>query len=983
MIGQIVSHYRIISKIGEGGMGIIYKAQDIKLKREVALKFLPPDLTRDQEAKERFIREAQTVSGLDHPNICTVYEIDETKDGQLFIAMACYKGKSLKEKLKDENITLEEAVDITLQVTNGLLKAHNQGIAHRDIKPANIFVTIDGVVKILDFGLAKLAGQSSLTRTGSTPGTVAYMSPEQAKGTKVDHRTDIWSLSVVLYEMVTGQLPFKGEYEQAIIYSIINEKPLKVTSISDDIPTELEQIIDKALQKNPAKRYQNISQMADELKNVKQNLPIHPEKKRTLSLFKRKINTRYTAAGILILLIISLFILKPFIIKKKNIEKPISLAVISFENQTGNKAYDYLQDAIPNLLITSLEQSPNFQIITWERMYDLLKQLGKEDIKIIDRNTGFEICHLDGIDAIISGSFTKAGDIFATDIKVLDVSTKDILTSCNSKGSGVESILKHQIDLLSNEISKGIVLPEKHIEYAAAKIMDVTTSSIEAYNYFVRGMDEFFRGTGEASKYFKKAIELDSTFATAYLWLGKTLIVDMSEKNTYLIKASQYSDRTTRKEQLYIEAELAPDYGKKTILYNQIIKQYPKEKYPHYILAEYHRYDKRYKDAIEEYMNALDLDPYFTPVITSLCYVYAETGNYKKSDEYLKLLAASNPGDALPIITVARIYFSDGKLDEALEKYNEASEIDPDAMSEVYASVIFALKMDFDNAFDCINRYMAIEHPSYRNPGGRGWRCHLYYFTGQYKKALADIDYSLDKFKEWYNLYFIALCEALLGSICYETQNYEMSRYHFKRFKEVLGGENHLQVSGYLNFTCEPLLGLVDIRQGYIDSAKIRLLKEDEILSHVHANNKDVCKMQYGLLKGELLLAMDSTDAAISIGEQIKELRPPRYFLGPDKLIFYNLPWSKDFLARAYIKKGNLDKAIAEYERLTHFDPTKKDFRVMDPKCHYYLAKLYQQKGMKGKAVEHYKQFIEIWKNADENIPELADAKARLRRLTN
>jgi serine/threonine protein kinase len=330
MIGQVLSHYKIISKIGEGGMGIIYKAQDTKLKRDVALKFLPPELTRDQEAKDRFIREAQTISSLDHPNICTVFEIDETKDGQLFIAMACYDGRTLKEKLKNERITLYEAIDIALQVAEGLLKAHNQGITHRDIKPANIFLTNDGVVKILDFGLAKLAGQSTLTKTGSTPGTAVYMSPEQAKGAKVDHRTDIWSLGVVLYEMITGQLPFRGEFEQAIIYSIFNEKPVKVTSISDDIPPELERIVDKALRKDAAKRYQQIKQMADNLKKVKQNLPIYPEKKRAPSFLKRKIKNHYAIAGLLVLLIISFLIFKSFIFKNKSIEKPISIAVISF-----------------------------------------------------------------------------------------------------------------------------------------------------------------------------------------------------------------------------------------------------------------------------------------------------------------------------------------------------------------------------------------------------------------------------------------------------------------------------------------------------------------------------------------------------------------------------------------------------------------------------------------------------------------------------
>ncbi len=219
MIGSTISHYKIIAKLGGGGMGIVYKAEDTKLKRAVALKFLPPELSRDDEAKERFVHEAQAASALDHPNVCTIYEIGETEDEQIFIAMAYYEGDTLKKKVASGQLSVASVIEIAIQMTQGLAKAHEKGIVHRDIKPANVMITQDGLVKILDFGIAKLTGRLRLTKTGMTVGTVAYMSPEQVQRIDADHRSDIWSLGVVMYEMLTGKLPFAGEYEQAIMLS--------------------------------------------------------------------------------------------------------------------------------------------------------------------------------------------------------------------------------------------------------------------------------------------------------------------------------------------------------------------------------------------------------------------------------------------------------------------------------------------------------------------------------------------------------------------------------------------------------------------------------------------------------------------------------------------------------------------------------------------------------------------------------------------
>ncbi len=289
MIGTTISHYNIIEKLGEGGMGEVYKAEDINLQRTVALKFFPPELTRDEDARQRFRKEAIAASALDHPNIGTIHEIVED-DEHFFIVMAFYEGETLKDKITShsEGLTVKEALDITIQIAKGLTKAHSKGIVHRDVKPANILITEEGQVKIIDFGLAKLKGDSMLTKSGATMGTVAYMSPEQAQGLKVDHLTDVWTLGVILYEMLTGNQPFKADNELAVMYQIINEEPELITRVKREIPHQIEEILDKILAKKPYKRLLTMEEMLEKLEIAAKKLKEGLRKKPPIFRWKRK-----------------------------------------------------------------------------------------------------------------------------------------------------------------------------------------------------------------------------------------------------------------------------------------------------------------------------------------------------------------------------------------------------------------------------------------------------------------------------------------------------------------------------------------------------------------------------------------------------------------------------------------------------------------------------------------------------------------------
>ncbi|NIR49934.1 PEGA domain-containing protein [candidate division KSB1 bacterium] len=272
LLGKTISHYRILEFLGGGGMGKVYKAEDIKLKRTVALKFLISEFTRDPQAKARFTHEAQAASALDHPRIGTIFEINETDDGHIYIAMAYYDGDTLKMRMDRRRIGIDEAVHLVTQVGSGLAKAHEKGIVHRDIKPANIIITDEGFVKIVDFGLAKLGGGTRITQTGTSMGTPAYMSPEQVKGLDVDHRTDIWALGVILYELLTGQLPFKGDNQMSLLYNIANEEPPPIRNLNADVPSPIEKIVEKAMAKSPEDRYDQIQHMTDDLFNVKSDV---------------------------------------------------------------------------------------------------------------------------------------------------------------------------------------------------------------------------------------------------------------------------------------------------------------------------------------------------------------------------------------------------------------------------------------------------------------------------------------------------------------------------------------------------------------------------------------------------------------------------------------------------------------------------------------------------------------------------------------
>jgi serine/threonine protein kinase/tetratricopeptide (TPR) repeat protein len=510
--GRAVAHYRILDVLGRGGMGIVYRAEDLKLKRTVALKFLPPELTGDPEAKERFIREAQAASALDHTNICTVFEIGETEAGAMFIAMAYYQGSTLRERLRQGSLSVREAADVALQVARGLSKAHERGIIHRDIKPENIITSDDGVAKILDFGLAKLAGQANLTKTGVTAGTVNYMSPEQARGGDVDHRTDIWSLGVVLYESLAGRRPFASDSSQAVIYSILHEEPPSLSTLRPGLPKPLVAVVRKATTKDPAGRYQSAADLAADLEAVLHTLAGRAEPGPLGRPTSRLGSRRSLVWGVLALAVLGVVLVISLRQRSPAVGDPgrKSLAVLPFRDLSDRKDGEYFSDGVTDQVTSQLSRLADLRVISGASA--MRYRNSPKNLKAIAGELGV-VC-------IVEGSVRRAGGRVKIAAQLVDARSGRPIWS-ETYDRDLAEIFAIQTDIAGRIASSlGVAASAEEGTRSPKR----PTADLEAYDYYLRGMDYYDRrrkqDNEQAIALFNKAVERDPGFARAYAALG-------------------------------------------------------------------------------------------------------------------------------------------------------------------------------------------------------------------------------------------------------------------------------------------------------------------------------------------------------------------------------------------------------------------------------------------------------------------------------
>ena len=674
----IAGKYRILEEIGRGGMGIVYKAEDTKLKRTVALKFLPHQWTSDAAARERFIHEAQAASALDHPHICNIHEIEETDDGRMYIAMAFYEGESLRDRIKREPLKAEEAIDIASQIGQGMANAHRAGIVHRDIKPANILITKDGSVKIVDFGLAKLAGQVKLTREGTTIGTVAYMSPEQARGDAVDQRTDIWSLGVVLYEMLAGNLPFKGDFEQTLIYSILKSEPEPLTKFRKDLPAGLENIIAKALTKNLSARYQTMDELVEDLKAVAEGLKPLRAKAGLLRGKVLGIKKVHAIAGLGVSIILAALALL-FLFPKRG-QAYDWIAVLPLINSSSDPEKEIFCEGMHASLTTELSRIKSLNVINRGAVMTFKGSTKKATEKAKELR----------VKALVEGTIFFSGDRVRTNIELIDGQTgRNIWAGDFEEEDRNALTMQKQTALaIANRINATL---DPDVTKTLRRKPQVNRDALQAY---LKGMEilnvasQASQDAKECVRYFEQALKIDPNFALAYAGLAlaydylggnfKALTKDVWPKAKEAARKALSLDDSLPDAQ-YVLARLAyfPDYDWNTAEteLRRFIGKYPSHSLGHIQLASILILRGKEEEVIHHAKLARMFDPMTYSTGELVAIVYSGIPRWNEYMELLKELIISFPDNPHPHWLLAIGYWMKGRFADAFPEMQRAYEL--------------------------------------------------------------------------------------------------------------------------------------------------------------------------------------------------------------------------------------------------------------------------------------------------------------------
>jgi tetratricopeptide (TPR) repeat protein/TolB-like protein len=990
--GSVVAgRYRIIEELGQGGMGRVYKAFDSKIGEKIALKLVRPEIATDPSVIERFANEIRLARRITHRNVCRLHDLGDAR-GTPYITMEYVSGEDLKSMLRmTGGLSPAQTVAVGRQIASGLAEAHRLGVVHRDLKPHNVMIDREGTARIMDFGIAHSARTKGLTDRGAIVGTPDYMSPEQAEGEGVDARSDIYSLGVMLFEMATGRLPFEGLTPLSVAMKHKAEAPPDPSAINPRVPPELSRVILQCLEKDKAARFQSAGDVEAALARVGGDLPAA-----TPAVPRRPATTGEAAprpgwwkpavaVGVVLTLTVVGIIAWQVVSRRGHpgagtatVRARNSVAVVGFDNQTGDQRFEHLRRAIPNLIITSLENTGRFKVATWERMKDVLSQSGRTTVDVIDAEGGFEVCRREGIAYLVTGSFTKAGETFATDVKILDAESRALVKSVTSRGEGENSILRTQIDEIGREVARGLAPADVAVPQGP-QIVDVTTSSMEAYSAYLRGRDAYERYYYAAAvAELKKAVEIDPSFATAYLYLAAANAgaSNYKARDEAIRLAKLHSVKATERERLFIESRYAryieADVEKQMAALRELVKKYPQDKTAHFDLGIACHGRRMYDEAIRSFDRALGLDPGYGLAFNGLAFVYYDLGKPDLSIQYLQKYVALNPSDANPLDSLAEVQLRLGRLDDAAATYRRAISLRPDFGCDYQLAVIAALQEDYEAAFRWIDSQQEHDTNAVWKAEGLALRAIVLHLLGRRDAARAELRVSRAAMAKVGSAYHV---DRLEGWIDYDIGRWADSRRVFQK----ACSEWQREVAGRAaRVSCAVAMGMVDMAEG--KSAAVRTTLEG-LLSQPAApggaGSDPGVNLQ--LLQAAELGAAGKVDQAIKVLAPVWPGPVARWNLG--QMVSYYCPLAQDDLARLYVQKQDWDRAITEYRVLTVIGPEHTNRRFIHPIYHYRLAQVYEKKGMNAEAVAEYERFVRLWEKADPPRPEVKDARSRVAQL--